>query len=143
MSDSLDASVEIIERKVQAALDAPALSVRAKADLITQMAQRNLWPQMLSAFERLLAHRKAENAEVLAEVYFSAALEGRGFECNKSMALLLNCGIRSGTTLGHSAAYNLILSTCVEMKGVDYQSGYAPEDDPEIRVEMDRLNTGS
>jgi hypothetical protein len=95
---------------------------------------------MMAAFEHLLSkYQKLEHAVVLAEVYFDAALEKRQFDCNRSMALLLNCGIRSGTTLASSAAYNVILSTCVEMKGVEYQSGYAPEDDPEIMVEMNRL----
>jgi hypothetical protein len=129
-----------VEGRILFALDSSALSVRAKAELINSIGQKHPWSQMIAAFEHLLIkYKRTEHAVVLAEVYFDAALDKKPFDCNRSMALLLNCVIRSGTTLSSSAAYNVILSTCVEMKGVEYQSGYAPEDDPEIMAEMNRL----
>jgi len=127
-----------LEGRILSALSASGMDAPSRADVIKEIISSNGWDSVASILERILAsNRRIDYAEALADVYFSASLEHLDFDCNRTMALMLSCGIKSG-----SVAYNLVLSTCVEKKGVGYQSGYAPEDDPEIRSEMDRLNMG-
>jgi hypothetical protein len=125
-------------REIVAALDASAMSTEQKTDLVLAIAMRRSWAKTSPMIEGLLlSSRKLSYAEVLAGVYFTAALEGLDFNCARVVALLLNCGIKSGTS-----AYNQVLSICVEKKGVEYQGGYAPDDDPEIVAELKRIRNG-
>jgi hypothetical protein len=125
-----------IYRKVLAALNAKAITTRLKADTINWIVERYSWDHVSPHLEKaLLRFRNIEHAEILADVYYCASLEGKRFDCNYIAALLLACGVTSSTSTN---GFNLILSICVMMKGVEYQE-YYPLSDPEIIAEMERI----
>jgi hypothetical protein len=134
-SNSLSPVKGGLSQRILSALGAGGITTEQKADVLLSIANREPWAQVSAIIEQILMEsRRLEYAEACSAFYFSVALEGRVFDCNRVVALLLKCGIKSG-----SVAYNQLMGICVEKKGVEYQSGYAPDYDPEIQLEIGRL----
>jgi hypothetical protein len=127
-----------VRKAVVAIVKSVGIGVGQKASLVEGIIAKKSWDVVAPILEQLMIEeRNVQFADVFASVYFSASLERLDFPCDRIVAMLLLSGVTSG-----SDSYNQILSICVEAKGVKYQR-YSPEDDPDVKKELQLIQTGS
>jgi hypothetical protein len=115
-------------------LAADGLKPEEKSDILVDWIPSVGWEALSSSFDRILAiSHNPDAALVFGYVYFSAAMDGCDFNCNRVAALLLHNGI--DTTLD---GCNILLSICSEKKDVDYQT-YNYGEDQDIARELSKL----
>lgn len=111
----------------------------SRAEMIEGLVPKFGWDAIHDYLIELLSDDKTsmDSREVIAQVFWGAALDGLKIESNKLIALLYT----KLPNNQNSSENNLAWSIVCKLKKVNYLSDYKPLLDPEIMIEIQKLTT--